>query len=273
MAESEHFAEFRPESASEHFEDHSHHLLLTGTSITQEVPSKCADLPNFRTARPSDTVDRVSEIRVLIADDEQLMRSALAIFVERSSTMQVVGTAEDGATAVELAERLRPDVVLMDLNMPGVDGFEAAQRLQDAGNGARILAITTLGTTDAIVRALRGGFAGYLLKDSPPEAVVAAVAAVHSGSGALSPEVTRRLILDVKSDATTPAVLVRELNERESAILRELARGKSNQEIAETLHQAESTVKTHLGAVMKKWNARDRVQVLIIAVKAGLVEL
>jgi len=218
-------------------------------------------------------VSRVSEIRVMIADDEQLMRSALAIFVERSAGMQVVATAEDGATAVELAERLRPDVVLMDLNMPGVDGFEATQRLQDVGNTARILAITTLGTTEAIVRALRGGFAGYLLKDSPPEAVVAAIAAVHSGSGALSPEVTRRLILDVKSDKTTPAVAVKGLNERESAILRELARGKSNQEIAETLHQAESTVKTHLGAIMKKWDVRDRVQVLIVAVRAGLVEL
>lgn len=210
---------------------------------------------------------------MLIADDEELMRSALAIFVSRSASMTVLGTAEDGAVAVDMAERLRPDVVLMDLNMPRVDGFEAAQRLQRSGNPAQIIAITTLGTTDAVIRALRGGFAGYLLKDSPPDAVVAAIAAVHSGSGVLSPEMTKRLLLDVKRHDDIVVRAVENLNDRETAILRELALGRSNSEIAAVLHLSESTVKTHLGVVMKKWGVRDRVQVLITAVRAGLVDL
>ncbi|MET3469018.1 response regulator transcription factor [Microbacterium sp. 1262] len=274
MAHSEHLAEFGPEAARHHPVNHAHHLPLCRRlqhHAKRAAHSSRSVALSYR--RIPDILDDVTEIRVLIADDEELMRSALAIFVERSPSMTVLGTAEDGAVAVDMAERLRPDVVLMDLNMPRIDGFEAAQRLQRAGNPAQIIAITTLGTTDAITRALRGGFAGYLLKDSPPDAVVAAIAAVHSGSGVLSPEMTKRLVLDVKRHDVIDAHSVESLNDREAAILRELALGKSNSEIADALHLSESTVKTHLGVVMKKWDVRDRVQVLITAVRAGLVDL
>lgn len=212
------------------------------------------------------------EIRVLVADDEHLMRSALAMFIDRSEGLHVVGIAEDGAAAVQLAQSTSPDVILLDLHMPVMDGFEAAQRLVDSGSDARLLAVTTLGSTESIIRALQSGFSGYLLKDSGPDEVAAAIRALHAGSGALSPGVAEKLISSVRA-TSAPALSVAPLNENESKVLDRLAAGCSNAEIAAALHLSESTVKTHLGSIMTKWKVRDRVQVLITGVRAGIVTL
>jgi DNA-binding NarL/FixJ family response regulator len=215
-------------------------------------------------------------IRVLIADDEQLMRHALTLFVDAEPDMTVVGTATCGPEAVHEARQLEPDIVLMDLRMPGGDGIAATAEIHAQVPRCRTITLTTFGTLDGILAALRAGASGYLLKDSDPTDVVGAIRAVHEGSGFLSPRIAERLIASVRDSPdpvgeTSPPPP--ELSTRETEVVLELGKGRSNAEIAAALHLSESSVKGYLAAVMAKWGARDRVQVLIRAAHAGIVRL
>ncbi|WP_288819302.1 response regulator transcription factor [uncultured Micrococcus sp.] len=222
-------------------------------------------------------------IRVLVADDQALMRTALEHFVSLADDLEVVGSASDGVEALAQAERLRPDVVLMDMQMPRMDGVEATARITEALPETSVLAITTFASEQYLVPALRAGAAGYLVKDAPPEDVVQAVRTVHAGEAAFSPAVARDLIDAATSEAphslardagpAEPLAEHEQLTGRELDVVRELAQGRSNAEIARALFLGEATVKSHLGRVMDKWQVRDRVQVLLRAARAGLVEL
>jgi DNA-binding NarL/FixJ family response regulator len=212
-------------------------------------------------------------VRVLIADDQALVRSGFRMIVEARSDLEVVGEAESGEEAVELCERLRPDVVLMDVRMPGVDGIEATRRLVAAGNPARILVLTTFDLDEYVYAAVRAGASGFLLKDVRPADLVDAIRLVADGNALLGPTVTRRLLerfADAEPHAAAAATLA-ELTEREREILRLLAQGLSNAELAARLFLGETTVKTHVASILRKLGVRDRVQAVIAAYDAGFV--
>ncbi len=212
-------------------------------------------------------------VRVLIADDQALVRSGFRMIVEARSDLEVVGEAESGEEAVELCERLRPDVVLMDVRMPGVDGIEATRRLVAAGNPARILVLTTFDLDEYVYAAVRAGASGFLLKDVRPADLVDAIRLVAEGNALLGPTVTRRLLerfADAEPHAAAAETLT-ELTEREREILRLLSQGLSNAEIAARLFLGETTVKTHVASVLRKLGVRDRVQAVIAAYDAGFV--
>lgn len=214
-------------------------------------------------------------IRVLIADDEALMRTALKIFVNSADDMEVVGEAADGVAAVHLASELQPDVVLMDMQMPRMDGVEATRGVLAASPRTRVVAVTTFSSKNHVVPALRAGATAYLVKDTEPEQLVAAVREVVEGTYVLSPSVTGELVSSIRETPEPPQFVklsaVEELSGRELDVVRMLAQGLSNSEIAKELHLSEATVKTHLGNVMAKWGVRDRVQTLIHAARAGIV--
>ncbi|HVC84629.1 MAG TPA: response regulator transcription factor [Solirubrobacteraceae bacterium] len=210
-------------------------------------------------------------LRLLIADDQPLMRAGFRAVLEATGDMEVVGEAADGEQAVELARRLRPDVVLMDIRMPVLDGIEATRRLA----GHRVLILTTFGLDDYIIEALRAGASGFVLKDVPTEELVRAVRIIGAGEALLSPAVTRRLLDRVgrrlpASATTTPAAFT-ELTEREREVFELLARGLSNAEIAELLVVGDATVKTHVSNVLTKLGLRDRVQAVVLAYESGLI--
>jgi DNA-binding NarL/FixJ family response regulator len=212
-------------------------------------------------------------IRVLIADDQALVRSGFRLIVETRPDLDVVGEAEDGAEAVRLTLELEPDVILMDVRMPGVDGIEATRRIVAAGSAARILVLTTFDLDEYVYAAVRAGASGFLLKDVRPGDLVEAIRLVANGSALLGPGVTRRLLErfadeDASGDA---AEAVARLTEREREILRLLASGLSNAELARQLVVSETTVKTHVSNVLRKLGVRDRVQAVIVAYDAGLV--
>jgi len=212
-------------------------------------------------------------IRVLIADDQALVRSGFRLIVETRPDLEVVGEAEDGEDAVRLARELEPDVILMDVRMPGVDGIEATRRIVAAGSAARILVLTTFDLDEYVYAAVRAGASGFLLKDVRPGDLVEAIRLVANGSALLGPGVTRRLLErfadeHVSGDA---AAAVARLTEREREILRLLASGLSNAELARQLVVSETTVKTHVSNVLRKLGVRDRVQAVIVAYDAGLV--
>ena len=213
--------------------------------------------------------------RVLIADDEALMRTALKIFIESADDMEVVGEASDGVAAVHLATELQPDVVLMDMQMPRMDGVEATKAVLAASPRTRVIAVTTFSSTSYVVPALRAGATAYLVKDTEPSALVAAVREALDGTCVLSPSVTSELVASIREtpEPSRPVKLsaVETLSERELDVVRLLGQGLSNSEIAAELHLSEATVKTHLGNVMAKWGVRDRVQTLIHAARAGIV--
>ena len=216
-------------------------------------------------------------ISVLIADDESLLRRALTVFLEEADDITVVGAAADGGEAVDLVLRLRPDVVLMDIQMPHVDGVTAATQLARDAPDTKILAVTTFGSMHTVLPMLEAGAAGYLLKDSNPDDIVAAVRDVHRGLRVLSPAVSALLVSTVaRASASTHSVVLTErqqLTPRERDVVELLAKGGSNAEIAREVGVSEATVKSHLSNVMAKWELRDRVQVLIMAVRAGIVRL
>ena len=213
----------------------------------------------------------MSPIRVLIADDQPLARAGFKAVLEATGGVQVVAEAQDGDQAVELARRHDPDVVLMDIRMPGTDGIEATRRMPNQ----KVLILTTFGLDDYIIEALRAGASGFLLKDAPVEELVRAVRTVAAGDAQLSPAVTKRLLEQV--GRRLPAAVPRDsgaladLTERELEVLRLLAAGMSNAEIAAALVVSEPTVKSHVSNVLQKLGLRDRVQAVIYAYENGLV--
>ena len=214
-------------------------------------------------------------VRVLIADDQQLVRAGFAMILSQPPDIEVVAEATNGREAVTLASELVPDVVLMDIQMPGLDGIEATRRIVADTNTAhaRVLILTTFDLDEYVYEALRAGASGFLLKDVPPEQLIAAVRMAQHGDALLAPSITRRLIEEFtqpRPPATVAAQLDR-LSPREAEVFRLLARGLSNQEIAEHLIVGDNTVKTHVARILAKLGLRDRVQAVVLAYEIGIV--
>lgn len=213
-------------------------------------------------------------IRIAIADDQELVRNGLKMILEGEPDFEIVGECTDGSAAVELAERLHPDVLLLDIQMPGTDGLAAARMLAAGDRSTRVLMLTTFDMDEYVYQSLRAGAAGFLLKDMSGEEIVTAVRQVAHGADALlAPAVTRRLIERfARAGAPSRPALLDELTPRETEVLRLLARGLSNAEIAEHLSVAETTVKSHVARVLMKLDLRDRIQAVIFAYETGIVE-
>jgi DNA-binding NarL/FixJ family response regulator len=211
-------------------------------------------------------------IRVLIADDQPLIRSGFRMIIDERDDLELVGEAEDGLQAVELAERFDPDVILMDIRMPSLDGVEATRRLVDNGSRARILVLTTFDLDEYVYASVRAGASGFLLKDVEPAELVDAIRVVAAGNSLFGPAATQHLVERFAELGPAPtAPSLETLTEREREILRLLAQGLSNAEIAERLFLSETTVKSHVSAVLHKLGVRDRVQAVIAAYESGLV--
>ena len=213
-------------------------------------------------------------IRVLIADDQALVRSGFRLILETRLDLEVVGEAEDGEQAVRLAAELDPDVILLDIRMPAMDGIEATRAIVASGSGARILVLTTFDLDEYVYGAVRAGASGFLLKDVRPPDLIDAIRLVAGGNALLGPTVTRRLLdrfVETQPRPGAAAALPASLTEREHEILHLLATGLSNAEIAEKLVVGETTVKTHVSNLLRKLGVRDRVQAVILAYEAGLV--
>jgi DNA-binding NarL/FixJ family response regulator len=215
--------------------------------------------------------------RILLVDDQPLLRTGFRMILSAEPDFVVVGEAGDGASSVEIARRLRPDVVLMDIRMPGMDGIQATRALAGPGvaEPIKVLILTTFGLDEYVVESLRAGASGFLLKDAPAEDLVEAIRIVAAGEALLAPSVTRRLLDRIASklppahENVIPALS--ELTEREMEVLKLVARGLSNAEIAEKLVVSETTVKTHVSRILGKLDLRDRVQVVILAYETGLI--
>jgi DNA-binding NarL/FixJ family response regulator len=211
-------------------------------------------------------------IRVLVADDQPLVRGGFRMIIDERDDLELVGEAEDGEQAVALARELDPDVILMDIRMPHLDGVEATRRLVDANSRAKILVLTTFDLDEYVYAAIRAGASGFLLKDVQPGELVDAIRVVAAGNSLFGPAATERLVERFSSvGPATPTRSLDDLTEREREILRLLANGLSNAELAQQLHVSETTVKTHVSAVLRKLGVRDRVQAVIAAYDAGLV--
>jgi DNA-binding NarL/FixJ family response regulator len=208
-------------------------------------------------------------IRVLIADDQPLMRQGFAMILGAQPDITVVGEAGTGTSAVQRAGELDPDVIMMDIQMPGMDGITATRQLR----GCKILVLTTFGSDDHVAQALRAGASGFLLKDATPEQLIHAVRVVAGGEALLDPAITRNLIRRALPALTTPDAPPRfdALSDRETQVLRLIAQGMTNAEIAATLVVSEATVKTHVSRLLTKLDLRDRVQAVVAAFQHGLV--
>jgi DNA-binding NarL/FixJ family response regulator len=212
-------------------------------------------------------------IRVLLVDDQELMRMGFRMVLGAQPDIDVVGEAGDGLDAVQLADQLRPDVVLMDVRMPVLDGVEATKRIAEAGT-SKVLVMTTFDMDEYALSALRNGASGFLLKDTPPGDLVSALRAVASGDAVVSPSVTKRLLsrfLGEGGGELRDAAVLDVLTEREREVLVLIAKGLSNTEIARKLFLSEATVKTHVGRILSKLEIRDRVQAVVLAYETGLV--
>ncbi len=215
-------------------------------------------------------------IRVLIVDDQSLVRAGFRMILEAEGDVEVVGEASDGAEALEAVAEHSPDVILMDVRMPNVDGLEATRRLLEGkSEGPRILILTTFDLDEYVWEALHAGASGFLLKDTPPEQLVDAIRVVAAGDALLAPAITRRVIEEFVSrppaSARRPAPGLDELTARELEMLRYVARGLSNAEIAEAAFVSETTVKTHVAHILMKLRLRDRVQAVVYAYEHGIV--
>ena len=216
----------------------------------------------------------VEKIKVLIVDDHQVVRQGLRTFLELQEDISVIGEAEDGQQAVERVRRLEPDVVLMDLVMPHMDGITATQQVLALGTGAKVIALTSFSEDDKVFPAIQAGASSYLLKDVSPDGLVEAIRAVHRGEARLHPEITRKLMQQVsqKHNAPQDSSAMDELTGREQEVLRLIAKGRSNREIAEELFISEKTVKTHVSNILGKLQLEQRTQLVIYAIKNKLVD-
>ena len=213
-------------------------------------------------------------IRVLIADDQALVRNGFRLILERRSDLEVIAEAENGQQAVQLAQQLQPDLILMDIRMPELDGIEATRKIIATGSPARILVLTTFDLDEYVYAALRAGASGFLLKDVRPAELVDGIRLVAAGNALLGPSVTRRLLerfVETEHPQREPSEALTTLTGREREILSLLARGLSNNELADRLVVGEATVKSHVSSVLRKLGVRDRVQAVIAAYDAGLV--
>ena len=215
-------------------------------------------------------------ISVLVVDDVELVRTGLRMILDAEHDLEVVGTASDGVEAVSEVRRLRPDVVLMDIRMPGVDGLAATEELRRRADAPEIIILTTFDADEYVLRALRAGAAGFLLKDTPPADIVRAVRLVAAGEAMLSPGVTRRLLAHVSDPGlggrqTRAKELLGRLSERERAVALAIGQGKSNAEIGGELYMSVATVKAHVSRLLTKLELTNRVQVALLAHDAGLV--
>jgi DNA-binding NarL/FixJ family response regulator len=212
-------------------------------------------------------------IRVLVADDQSMVRAGFRMLLSGQEDIDVVAEASNGLEAVEKADRFRPDVVLMDIRMPELDGLEATRRILAADNGARILVLTTFDLDEYVYEALRAGASGFVLKDDPPEQLLTAIHVVAGGDALLSPAVTKRVIKQfTRTPRPSPPGQFEDLSEREQEVFRLIARGLSNAEIGKELYISETTVKTHVTHILQKLDLRDRVQVVVLAYQSGLLE-
>ena len=214
----------------------------------------------------------MSPVRILVADDQPLVRAGIRRVIEADPTLTVVGEASDGHEAVALARALHPDVVLMDIRMPILDGIEATTRLVEGGTDARIVVLTTFGLDEYVLGALRAGASGFMLKEAPPEEILDAIHIVAKGDALIAPAVTRAVIEELGRRPARAELGARlaELTPREREVLELLARGLSNAEIAKELVVGEGTVKTHVAHVLAKLGVRDRVQAVVFAYEAGV---
>ena len=214
--------------------------------------------------------------KVLIVDDQSLVRAGFRMILEAEPDLEVVGEAADGLTAVLAARETEPDVILMDVRMPNVDGLEATRKLLEGkDSGPRVLILTTFDLDEYVYEALRAGASGFLLKDSPPERLVEAIAVVARGDALLAPSVTRRVVEEfARRPRAAPATgaALEHLTPRELEVFRLVARGRSNAEIAAELVVSETTVKTHVAHILMKLELRDRVQAVVLAYESGVVE-
>jgi DNA-binding NarL/FixJ family response regulator len=219
-------------------------------------------------------------IRVVLVDDQALVRAGFRMILDAEAEIEVVGEAADGRDAIDQVRSLRPDVVLMDIRMPELDGLEAARRILVDGVGGggppRILMLTTFDRDEYVYEALRAGASGFLLKDTPPEQLVAAIHVIAQGEALLSPSITRRVISEfVKGTGPAPQAQfprLADLTARELEVMKAIARGLSNAEIAKELFVSETTVKTHVARILMKLGLRDRVQAVVLAYEAGVVQ-
>ena len=212
-------------------------------------------------------------IRVLVADDQSMVRAGFRMLLAGEEDIEVVAEAGNGLEAIDKAARFGPTVVLMDIRMPELDGLEATRRILAADDGARVLILTTFDLDEYVYEALRAGASGFVLKDEPPEHLLAAIRTVAGGDALLSPAVTKRVIEQfMRIPRPTPPKELEDLTEREADVFRLVARGLSNAEIGRELYISEATVKTHITHILQKLDLRDRVQAVVLAHESGLLE-
>jgi len=219
----------------------------------------------------------VSQVKVLIVDDQSLVRAGFRMILDAEPDVEVIGEASDGREAVEATTLFTPDVILMDIRMPNLDGLEATRRILDGRtDGPRVLMLTTFDLDEYVYEALRAGASGFLLKDTPPEQLVEAIHIVARGDALLSPSITKRVIEEFvrrpPASMHTPPPEISDLTARELEVLGYIAKGSSNAEIAKELFVSETTVKTHVARILMKLNLRDRVQAVVFAYETGLIQ-
>jgi DNA-binding NarL/FixJ family response regulator len=217
-------------------------------------------------------------IRVLLVDDQSLLRMGFRMILEAEADIEVVGEASDGATGVSMTSALHPDVVLMDVRMPGTDGIAATASITAAGTASRVLILTTFDLDEYVFAGLKAGASGFLLKDAPPAELLTAIRTVAAGDAVLAATATRRLIDQFAPLLPDPGrqhdrdALLSKLTDREQTVFLQLAAGRSNREIAARLHLSEGTVKIHVGRILAKLDLRDRVQAVVLAYESGLIK-